>query len=218
MGEGDMSNASWREAEAKAEFELVASGLADSLFAHTDLVGSFSRRSPVTLLSAAPRLFSCISIGSHLTFLVCSRAAHGSRCRWLQMSGFEVAGVVLGVIPLAISALEHYKAGKGVASSFLKWRGLLDTLIFRLKLQKTFFYLQILELLREARVPDLDDRIDLTEEECVIILRSVKTGEEVQEYLGGLYTTFQDVLERYEACLKTIVAKLGHIQRLPGVS
>jgi hypothetical protein len=134
------------------------------------------------------------------------------------MSGFEVAGIVLGVIPLAISALEHYKAGKGLASSFIKWRGLLDTLIFRLKLQKTFFYLHILELLREARVPELDDRIDLTAEECVMILRNTKTAEEVRDYLGGLYATFQDVLDRYEACLKAIVAKLGHIQRLPGVS
>ncbi|TEA17635.1 hypothetical protein C8034_v011830 [Colletotrichum sidae] len=35
------------------------------------------------------------------------------------MSGFEVAGVVLGSIPLLISALEHYKQG---ISSIRKWR------------------------------------------------------------------------------------------------
>lgn len=29
------------------------------------------------------------------------------------MSGFEVAGVVLGSIPLLISALEHYSDGAG---------------------------------------------------------------------------------------------------------
>lgn len=134
------------------------------------------------------------------------------------MSGFEVAGVVLGAIPLVISALEHYKAGKGVAASFVKWRGQLDTLIFRLKLQRTFFYLQILELLRSAGVEHVVDRLDVTEEECVLILRNAKNGAEVKEYLGLLYDTFSDVLERYEKCLKAIATKFGHIHRPANVS
>jgi hypothetical protein len=32
------------------------------------------------------------------------------------MSGFEVAGIVLGAIPLVISALEHY--GEGVSVTY----------------------------------------------------------------------------------------------------
>ncbi|KAI1759181.1 hypothetical protein GGR53DRAFT_168286 [Hypoxylon sp. FL1150] len=134
------------------------------------------------------------------------------------MSGFEVAGVVLGAIPLVISALEHYKAGKGVAASFVKWRGQLDTLIFRLKLQRTFFYLQILELLRNAGVQDVVDRLDVTEEECVLILQNTKDETEVKEHLGLLYDTFLDVLNRYENCLKAIAAKLGHIHRPANVA
>ncbi|KAK7701650.1 hypothetical protein SLS64_010098 [Diaporthe eres] len=125
------------------------------------------------------------------------------------MSGFEICGVVLGVIPLVISALEHYKAGKGVAATFVKWRGHLDTLIFRLKLQNTFFYLQIRELLREAQVAQLEGQIDLTEEQCMAVFRDKQTGEEIREYLGPLYDTFMEVLGRYELCLKTIVAKIG---------
>ncbi|KAK7728333.1 hypothetical protein SLS63_006781 [Diaporthe eres] len=131
------------------------------------------------------------------------------------MSGFEICGVVLGVIPLVISALEHYKAGKGVAATFVKWRGHLDTLIFRLKLQNTFFYLQIRELLREAQVAQLEGQIDLTEEQCMAVFRDKQTGEEIREYLGPLYDTFMEVLGRYELCLKTIVAKIGHIRRFP---
>jgi hypothetical protein len=134
-----------------------------------------------------------------------------------NMSGLEVAGIVLGVIPLVISALEHYKGGRGVASSIVKWRGHLDTLIFRLKLQRTFFYLHILELLRAADVVDLEDCVDLTEEECIVILRDAKTAKEFQEYLGSLYGTFLEVLGRYETCLKTIVGKIGHISRIPDV-
>lgn len=121
--------------------------------------------------------------------------------------------MVLSAIPLVISALEHYKAGKGVAASFVKWRGQLDTLIFRLKLQRTFFYLQILELLRSVGVQHVVDRLDVTEEQCVVILQDTKDGAEIKEYLGLLYDTFLDVLNRYEKCLKAIAAKLGHIHR-----
>ncbi|KAG8166645.1 hypothetical protein KVR01_002334 [Diaporthe batatas] len=131
------------------------------------------------------------------------------------MAALEICGVVLGVIPLVISALEHYKAGKGAAAAFVKWRGQLDTLIFRLKLQRTFFYLHTLELLREAQVAQLRDRVDLTEEECVAVLRDKETGEAIREYLGPLHDTFEEVLGRYELSLKTIVAKIGHIKRLP---
>lgn len=134
------------------------------------------------------------------------------------MSGFEVCGVVLGVIPLVISALEHYKAGKGVAAALVKWRGLLDTLIFRLKDQRIFFYLDILELLRNAGVAQSEDGIDLTAEQCVAVLRDRQNGEEFREYLGLLHDPFLEILSRYELCLKTIVAKIDHIRRLPDVS
>lgn len=133
------------------------------------------------------------------------------------MSGLEIAGLVLGAIPLVISALEHYKGGKGVATSFIKWRGHLDTLIFRLKLQQTLFYLNILELLRLANVVELEDSVDLTEEECIAILSDAKLGKHLQEYLGPLNRTFLEVLGRYEICLKTIAGKLGRIRRLPKV-
>jgi len=133
------------------------------------------------------------------------------------MSGIEIAGIVLGVIPLVISALESYKAGKGTAASLVKWRGHLDTLIFRLKLQRTFFYLQVLELLREARVTEIADEVDLTEEECVSVLRDAKAGAQIRDFLGPLHDTFLEVLGRYEGCLQEIASKLGHIKRLPNV-
>lgn len=130
------------------------------------------------------------------------------------MPALEICGVVLGVIPLVISALEHYKDGKSVAAAIIKWRGQLDTLISRLKNQKMFFYLHILELLREAQVVQADP----TEEECVDVLRDEQIGEEVQKYLGSFHNRFMEVLSHYERCLKTIVAKIGHIRRLPDVS
>ncbi|KAF7534816.1 hypothetical protein G7054_g5932 [Neopestalotiopsis clavispora] len=129
------------------------------------------------------------------------------------MSGFEIAGVVLGVIPLIITALEHYKAGKGAAAAFIKWGGQLDQLIFRLKSQRTIFYLHMEELLRHAGIEEVVDRIDLTEEECVAILRNTRVAHEIQEYLGSVYELVEEILRRYEECLKTLARKLSHIRR-----
>ncbi|KAJ4251037.1 hypothetical protein NW762_011687 [Fusarium torreyae] len=134
------------------------------------------------------------------------------------MSGFEVAGVVLGTLPLLISALEHYKAGKGVAATIIKYHGLLDSLISRLKQQRTFFHLEILDLLRESGVPEAVDQPDLPEEECLRVLNDAKTGFELQKYLGNLYGMFLEILGCYEVSLKTIASKLHHIQRLPNTS
>ncbi|KAJ8132384.1 hypothetical protein O1611_g1240 [Lasiodiplodia mahajangana] len=132
------------------------------------------------------------------------------------MSGLEVAGVVLSVIPLVISALEHYKAGKGAAATFLKWRDQLDTLIYRLKLQKCLLHLDLMELLRGAGVESAVEE-DPTEEECLRVLRDSKNEQVVQEYLGTVYNMFIDILGRYEACLTILAEKLSHIHRPAGV-
>jgi hypothetical protein len=48
------------------------------------------------------------------------------------MSGFEVAGILLGAIPLVISALEHYESALDPAIAFVKWQRELSTAIWKL--------------------------------------------------------------------------------------
>ena len=127
------------------------------------------------------------------------------------MSGFEVAGIFLGAIPLVISALSEYRQGKGVWASLRKTGGLLDDLIHQLKTQRTGFYLDILELLREARVPEVLEDGDPTEEKCVDILQDTKTSIQVKNYLGHLYKPFLEILGYYEKYLKILTSKLEHV-------
>lgn len=130
------------------------------------------------------------------------------------MSGFEIAGVVLGVIPIVIEALSAYRAGKGLIATMRKSRGLVDELIHKLRTQRMHFYLDILELLREARVPEILMEGDPTPDKCVEILQAVKTGNEVEQYLGSqLFRDFLEILGFYEKYLKEITSKLGHIAR-----
>jgi hypothetical protein len=55
------------------------------------------------------------------------------------MSGIEVVGLVLGAIPLAISALEHYKEGIDVISDFRNYRSILKSLKTKLSIQEELF-------------------------------------------------------------------------------
>ncbi|KAI1134856.1 hypothetical protein F5Y05DRAFT_193231 [Hypoxylon sp. FL0543] len=134
------------------------------------------------------------------------------------MSGFEIAGVILGAIPLLISALEHYKANKGILASFVKWDGQLDTLVERLEDQRLSFYFDILELLQGAGVEDVVSSDYVPEEMCVSILFNMRNEAEIKEYFGAMHDRFLKILGRYERCLKIIVSKLTHIYRPPNVA
>lgn len=130
------------------------------------------------------------------------------------MSGFEVAGVVLGVLPIVIKALSDYRAGKGLLATIGRSRGLVDDLLHRLKDHQRDFYLDILQLLREARVPEILAEGDPTPDRCVEILHAVQTGDEVKQYLGPhLFHEFLRILGYYDKNLGEITSKLGHIIR-----
>ncbi len=130
------------------------------------------------------------------------------------MSGFEIAGVVLGAIPIVIEALSAYRAGKGVFATMLKWRGLVDKLIRQLEDQRRDFYFDILGLLREARVSEIIMEGEPTLDRCVEILQAAKTGDEVKQYLGPQhFNDFLEILGLYETYLKEITSKLGTIVR-----
>ncbi|KAF5569139.1 hypothetical protein FPANT_13977 [Fusarium pseudoanthophilum] len=129
------------------------------------------------------------------------------------MSGFEVAGIVLGALPLLISALSAYKANKSTISVWKKYRGLLDDLIHELKTHKTLYYLNILSLLREARVPEVLRYSDPTEEQCLQILEGSRAGAHVDDFLGHLYPQFLEILQRYKTDLKEVASGLSNISR-----
>ncbi|KAI1171588.1 hypothetical protein F4777DRAFT_565034 [Nemania sp. FL0916] len=134
------------------------------------------------------------------------------------MSGFEIAGIVLGAIPLVISALEHYQAGIGVISSIMKWEGLLDDLLSDLKLEKILFYWYLVGSLRGANIDELSRTVDPTEEQCIVVLRNAKNSTELTRYLGSQYSTFVDIVKRYERHLGNIAKKLKNFQRPAGAA
>lgn len=64
------------------------------------------------------------------------------------MSGIEIVGLLLGTIPLVISALEHYDDIIDPTRAFVKFQGELDRAIRELRNQHTLFEQSIEMLLR----------------------------------------------------------------------
>ena len=134
------------------------------------------------------------------------------------MSGIEVAGLVLGAIPIVISALQSYKAGQGPIASLKKRCGPLLTLIDRLQDARCVFAVKLETLLLAAGIWINNGQSLQNEDDCMRILMKKRVARKLKRYLRSYFDNFLSVVRRYEICLKTIAAALVNIQRLPNVS
>lgn len=74
------------------------------------------------------------------------------------MSGFEVAGIVLGSLPLLISAIEHYESNLDRIRAFWKWEDELAKAIRELWIQHSSYELTLRNLLRDvANLEEIDE-------------------------------------------------------------
>ena len=70
-------------------------------------------------------------------------------------------------------------------------------------------------LLKAAGIDDLTNQ---DETACVEALQDHDNLARIKEYLGFTSSAFEDIILEYERCLKTIMAKLEHINRDPKAS
>jgi hypothetical protein len=134
------------------------------------------------------------------------------------MSGIEVAGIVLAVLPLVISALEDYKRGlKPLKRLALTWRLELQNLTRCLREQKYFFRINLRRLVIAA-APDSDDY--KVSEDLVSVLKHGSARESIERYLvdGESVEMFDGILKDYVSLLGDVVQKLKHIHRPTEVS
>ncbi|KFY11502.1 hypothetical protein V492_04428 [Pseudogymnoascus sp. VKM F-4246] len=89
------------------------------------------------------------------------------------MSGIEIAGLILGSIPLVISALEHYKNGIDVIRDFRNYRSTLNSLKTKLSIQEELYRGTLKRLL----LPELS----LVEVHALFL----ETGSEINGALWG---------------------------------
>lgn len=99
------------------------------------------------------------------------------------MSGIEVAGLVLAVIPLLLPALASYKSGLSRASVFFRRRKHVEKLIHALHLQKALLTENVRTLLIRAGV-DIDDVPEDPQELLESLQNDSGLEARIDEYLG----------------------------------
>ena len=112
------------------------------------------------------------------------------------MSGIEVVGLLLGVIPLVISAMEHYKEGIDVLVDIRNYRSTLKSLKTKLSIQEELYRgtLQrlLLSELSQTEVHALFPETGATGSGA--LWRTKDIENKLRRRLGNKYDIFMDVV------------------------
>ncbi|RYO79131.1 hypothetical protein DL762_008325 [Monosporascus cannonballus] len=122
------------------------------------------------------------------------------------MSGFEIAGLVLGALPLVISALEHYEGGLGTYRAFVKWGDELQKARRELLNQHTSYEMTLMYILQ-----DVVSDTDLAEMMCDAesdLRRSEDIAMGLTRKLGIAYKPYMLALREMEDVMNTLALHL----------
>jgi hypothetical protein len=121
------------------------------------------------------------------------------------MSGLEVAGVVLGALPLVISALEHYGEGVNTAKRYWRYKAEVRSLILQVNTERGIFINTLEQLL--TGIVKIEHMAEFTSEPGGDTWRVV--GKLLENRLRGAYEIYLDNVRGMEASLKQMMEKLA---------
>ncbi|KAF3003202.1 hypothetical protein E8E13_009636 [Curvularia kusanoi] len=123
------------------------------------------------------------------------------------MSGLEVAGVVLGALPLIISALEHYTQGVNTAKRYWRYKSELRALKLQIDTERSIFMNTLEQLLTGiVRVEHIADCIDNPGGDC---WRDVEIEKRLKVRLGSVHENYIDNVRGMASSLSQIMNKLA---------
>jgi hypothetical protein len=121
------------------------------------------------------------------------------------MSGFEAVGVVLAVLPLLISTLEHYNEGLEPVKTFFQWRKELPVFVRALRTQRVHLEQNLKVLL--SPIASQDEVAALMNNPIGEMWKG-DMAERLQERLGEAYHEYYSTVIDCEETLKTLVVGL----------
>jgi hypothetical protein len=121
------------------------------------------------------------------------------------MSGLEIAGVILGALPLVISALENYGKVINTAERYWRYKTKVRSLILQVNTERGIF-INTLEQLLTGIVKN-EHMADFISDPGGDAWRAV--GELLEVRLGGAYEIYLDNVRGMEASLKQMTEKLA---------
>jgi len=132
------------------------------------------------------------------------------------MSGIEIAGILLGAIPLVIAALEHYEDIIGPTKAFVKFQGHLDRAIRELWNQHTLFEQSIEMLLRPITTDqELSEMIDNTNSK---LWQDLAIEQSLRSHLGRAYSPYVMAVTHIQKIMIEIAMKLDNVRGVENLS
>ena len=124
------------------------------------------------------------------------------------MSGLEIAGVVLGALPLLITALEHYGDGVRTIQKWRKYERELHSVVRNLKTERVKLQ-NVCEKLLDGLVPA--SRIDsMVEDPLGELWQEVETQKRIRHRLWRSWGVFEQTVKDMKAAIEETMEKLGN--------
>jgi hypothetical protein len=123
------------------------------------------------------------------------------------MSGLEVAGVVLGALPLVISALEHYANGINTAKRFWRYKSEVRSLILQVNTERGIFVNTLEQLL--VGIVRIEHMSDLLTSPGGAAWCQTGIDVKLKERLRGAYEIYVDNVRGMEQSLERMMEKLA---------
>jgi hypothetical protein len=143
------------------------------------------------------------SWNSSIPLLTSSRRGTAQRFRTMA----EVAGLILGAVPLLISALEHYEDFVEPTVAFFKWKGQLSKVTRRLLMGHTAYEQSVRLLLKQVvNNEDLVDMIDYPQSDY---WKSDCLVKDLREKLGSAYQPTFSTIQEIADIMVSVAASLN---------
>jgi hypothetical protein len=123
------------------------------------------------------------------------------------MSGFEIAGVVLGSLPLVISAMEHYAEGIATAKRFWRYKSEMRSLILQINTERGIFINTLEQLL--TGIIRVEQMADFLAKPGGDLWRKADVDKKLKDRLRSVYQVYIDNVRGMEVSLKRMMEKLA---------
>jgi hypothetical protein len=126
------------------------------------------------------------------------------------MSGVEIAGLVLGCIPLLIAALEHHEDMIGPTRSMLKYRGELARATRELGDLRCLFQQSLMILLKPMTRPE--QLTEMMDNSGSVLWKEEWIKAALEKHLGIAYSTYMDTVQDIEKIMVQMVSKIQNLK------
>lgn len=123
------------------------------------------------------------------------------------MSGLEVAGVVLGSLPLVISALEHYAAGVATAKRYFRYKSELRSLVLQMNTERSIFINTMEQLL--TGIVRIEHMSEFVSNIGSAVWKEQGIDELLRKRLGNAHDAYMGNVKGMESSLNTMMKKLA---------